>query len=204
MLFPPLAPIDDEFRREGYSLLAGVDEAGRGPLAGPVFAAAVILPPDSDLPRLLDSKRFNSARRIQLHDEILSVALSWHLTRVENNVIDEINILQATMRAMAGAVNGLCRDPDLVILDGIHSPSLRCPVRTLRKGDTISQSVGAASILAKVQRDRAMIEYDRTWPYYGFERHKGYGTPEHLEAIARYGPCPIHRKSFSGVREYIK
>jgi ribonuclease HII len=201
-MFPLQSSLDDEYRSKGYSLIAGVDEAGRGPLAGPVFAAAVILPPDCGLPLFLDSKSFTPVRRKALYDRILSVALSWHVARVENPVIDEINILQATMKAMVQAVKNLAPTPEFVLVDGNRSPFAQTHSRAVKKGDRLSQSVGAASILAKVQRDRIMAEYHKQWPDYGFDRHKGYGTREHLEAIIRHGPCPIHRRSFRGVREY--
>lgn len=201
MFYPP---IDEEFRRKGYNLIAGVDEAGRGPLAGPVFAAAVILPVNSDLPLLLDSKKISAARRAELYDKILSIAVSWHVSRVESETIDEINILKATMRAMVEAVKNLSPRPELVLVDGIHSPFVDTKSKTIKKGDGVSQSIGAASILAKVQRDSVMSRYHNSWPHYGFNRHKGYGTREHLEAIIRHGPCPIHRKSFRGVKEHIK
>ncbi len=201
-MFSSLSPLDEEFRNKGYSLVAGVDEAGRGPLAGPVFAAAVILPRDCGLPLLLDSKKFTPARREALFHRILSVAVSWHVARVENPVIDEINILQATMRAMVQAVKNLAPTPEFVLVDGNRSPFIQTHSRAVKKGDQLSQSIGAASILAKVLRDRVMVEYHRSWPCYGFDRHKGYGTREHLDAIIRHGPCPIHRKTFRGVREH--
>jgi len=201
-MFPPVSSIDEEYRSKGYSLIAGVDEAGRGPLAGPVFAAAVILPDGCDLPASLDSKKFSPARREALFKDVLSIALSWHVARVESRIIDEKNILKATMIAMVQAVKNLARTPSLILVDGIHSPFVDSHSRAIRKGDLLSQSIGAASILAKVERDRVMTQYHRTWPQYGFDRHKGYGTREHLEAIRRYGPCPIHRLTFRGVREY--
>jgi ribonuclease HII len=203
-MFLPLPPVDEQYRRKGYTLIAGVDEAGRGPLAGPVFAAAIILPVNSGLPPFLDSKRLSAARRIELYDEILSKAISWHIARVESQTIDRINILKATMKAMVEAVRNLSPTPEMVLVDGIHSPFVDNQSKTIIKGDGFSQSIGAASILAKVQRDKVMTEYHRSWPHYGFDRHKGYGTREHLEAIVRHGPCPIHRKSFRGVREYCK
>lgn len=201
-MLPPLPSLDDEYREKGYPFIAGVDEAGRGPLAGPVFAAAVILSPDCGLPLNLDSKKFSPSRRERLHDEIVSTALAWHVARVESPVIDEINILMATMRAMVQAVKNLNPTPGLVLVDGNRSPFTEAHSRAIRKGDQLSQSIGAASILAKVRRDRVMTEYHATWPQYGFDRHKGYGTREHLEAITRHGPCPIHRKTFRGVKEH--
>jgi len=200
-LTPP--PLDEEYRSKGYSLIAGVDEAGRGPLAGPVFAAAVILPADSGLPLHLDSKSHSPSRREKLCDQILSAALSWKVAMVENSVIDQINILEATMQAMTMAVGKLHPSPEVVLVDGNRSPILGVPSRVCVQGDKISQSIGAASILAKTHRDRLMGEYHKLWPEYGFDRHKGYGTKEHLEAIVRFGPCPIHRTTFRGVREYV-
>ena len=203
-MFSPLPPIDSQLRESGYSLIAGVDEAGRGPLAGPVFAAAVILPPENGLPDTMDSKKVSPARREALYEEILSVAVAWHASRVENQVIDRINILQATLKAMVDAVRNLSDTPEMILVDGTHTPFVDSHSRALKKGDGISQSIGAASILAKVLRDRAMAQYHEEYPHYGFARHKGYGTREHLEAIAKHGPCPIHRRSFAGVKEYCK
>ena len=200
-MFPTL---DDHFRETGHTLIAGVDEAGRGPLAGPVFAAAVILPPDSGLPTLLDSKKFSPARRETLYEEIVSVALAWNVSRVENDVIDTVNILQATYRAMVDAVRGLSPTPGMVLVDGARTPFVDSHSRAVKKGDTVSQSIGAASILAKVERDRVMEGYHLEYPRYGFDRHKGYGTREHLESIARHGPCPIHRRTFAGVKEHCQ
>ncbi len=190
---------DQNLRRSGLTLIAGVDEAGRGPLAGPVFASAVILPPDNGLPSLLDSKRHSAARREALAETIRGEALAWSVARVEHDVIDRVNILQATLMAMAEAVRTLPVLPDLVLIDGTHAPDCPFPFRCVPKGDSLSQSVGAASILAKVERDRVMVRYAQTYPQYGFERHKGYGTAEHLAALAVHGPCPIHRRTFGGV-----
>jgi len=203
-MFPPSLSIEEELRLSGYSLIAGVDEAGRGPLAGPVFAAAVILPPENGLPGTMDSKKLSPARREALYEEILSVAVAWHASSVDNLVIDRINILQATLKAMVEAVRNLSDTPDMILVDGAQTPFVNSHSRTLKKGDRISQSIGAASIIAKVLRDAAMARYHAEYPQYGFERHKGYGTREHLEAIALYGPCPIHRRSFAGVREHLK
>jgi ribonuclease HII len=196
--------IDEELRQKGYTLIAGVDEAGRGPLAGPVYAAAVILPAENGLPDTMDSKKISPARRETLYDEILSVAVAWHASSIENQVIDRINILQATLKAMVEAVKNLSDIPEMILVDGSHTPFVDSHSRALKKGDGLSQSIGAASIIAKVLRDRLMIRYDEEYPQYGFARHKGYGTREHLEAIARHGPCPIHRRSFAGVKEYVK
>ena len=203
-MFPSPSPIDLHLRESGYSLIAGVDEAGRGPLAGPVFAAAVILPPVNSLPDIMDSKKFTPARREILFKEILSVAVTWNAASIDSQVIDRINILQATFKAMVEAVKNLSDTPEMILVDGNRTPFVNSHSRALKKGDGISQSIGAASILAKVLRDHAMAAYHEQYPQYGFERHKGYGTREHLDAIARYGPCPIHRRSFAGVKEYCK
>ncbi|MDT8366851.1 MAG: ribonuclease HII [bacterium] len=203
MLFQA-STIDDQLRKSGYSLIAGVDEAGRGPLAGPVFAAAVILPSENNLPDTMDSKKISPARREKLFEEILSVALAWHVSSIESQVIDRINILQATFKAMVEAVRNLSNTPEMILVDGSHTPFVDSHSRALTKGDGLSQSIGAASILAKVQRDRLMIRYHEEYPRYGFARHKGYGTREHMDAIAKHGPCPIHRRSFAGVKEYCK
>ena len=203
MPFPPHS-LDDEYRRQGYSLIAGVDEAGRGPLAGPVFAAAVILPGECGLPLILDSKSFSPERRERLCRQIYSLAVSWKVAMVENSDIDRTNILQATLKAMSMALESLDPPPELALIDGNRSPGTGVPSRACVRGDRLSQSIGAASILAKTHRDLLMAEYHRLWPQYGFDRHKGYGTKAHREAIVRFGPCPIHRKTFRGVKEYVK
>jgi len=195
--------IDEVLRQKGYSLIAGVDEAGRGPLAGPVFAAAVILPEESFLPPLLDSKKFSPARRESLYEEILSVAVAWHVSSVDHDVIDRINILQASLKAMVQAAKGLSHTPEMILVDGSRTPFVDSHSRAVTKGDSLSQSIGAASILAKVERDRVMREHHTRYPQYGFDRHKGYGTKEHRQAIAEHGPCAIHRKTFRGVKEYL-
>lgn len=203
MLLPPPPPIDEALRQKGYNLIAGVDEAGRGPLAGPVFAAAVILPAGCDLPQNLDSKKISEKNREDLFEVIKDVSISWNVSRIDSHVIEEINILQAAMKAMVEAVKDLSPTPEMILVDGIHSPFVHTHSRTLKKGDGISQSIGAASILAKVERDRIMLAYHEEYPHYGFHRHKGYGTEEHRKAIAKHGPCPIHRKTFRGVKEHL-
>ena len=185
-------------------LTAGVDEAGRGPLAGPVVAAAVILDPAVRIVGLGDSKRLSAGRRIDLDLEIRACAVSCVVARVDVDVIDAVNILQATMQAMREAVEGLDPAPDEVLVDGNRSPALRCPARAVVRGDSTVDSISAASILAKVARDREMIEMDRRYPEYGFARHKGYGTRAHREALLRYGPSPIHRLSFAPVRSALR
>lgn len=191
-------------RREGFRAVAGVDEAGRGPLAGPVVAAAVILPEQFDLPGLTDSKQLSAAQRAGLFPLIRTQALAIGLGVCSAAEIDRINILQATLAAMALAVGRLRQPPDFLLVDGISTVPLALPQRTLKQGDSRSQSIAAASVVAKVVRDRMMAGYDRRHPGYGLAGHKGYGCAAHLEAIARLGPSPIHRLSFRGVREHVR
>ncbi|OGL10964.1 MAG: ribonuclease HII, partial [Candidatus Rokubacteria bacterium RIFCSPLOWO2_02_FULL_73_56] len=185
--------------REGVARVAGVDEAGRGPLAGPVVAAAVIIAPDRRIPGLADSKLLPPERREALFAVIHARALGVGVGVVDHETIDRINILQATRAAMGQALAALAVAPELVITDFVALDGLPCPQRNLVGGDRRSASVAAASIVAKVARDRLMRELDAQYPAYGFARHKGYATPEHLAALDRWGPCPIHRRSFSGV-----
>ena len=184
-------------------LVAGVDEAGRGPLAGPVVAAAVILDPAAPIAGLDDSKRLSPRRRADLAREIRERAASWAVARAGVDVIDAINILQATMQAMREAVGRLDPAPDLVLVDGNRCPDVPGPVRAVVGGDATVAAIGAASILAKVARDREMIEMDRRYPEYGFARHKGYGTRAHRDALLRLGPSPIHRLSFAPVKSAL-
>ena len=187
-----------EFEREydGCSLICGVDEAGRGPLAGPVAAGAVILPKDCTILYLNDSKKLSEKRREELFLEIREKAVSYSVGIVGPERIDEINILQATYEAMRQAVSGLGAVPDLLLNDAVTIPELAIPQVPIIKGDAKSVSIAAASILAKVTRDHLMEEYDRQFPQYGFAKHKGYGTAAHVAAIREFGPCPIHRRSF--------
>lgn len=182
--------------QEGYTAVCGIDEAGRGPLAGPVCAGAVILPPELEIPGLNDSKKLTDKKRRALYDEITRQAVAWAVCMVDEKVIDEINILQATFRAMAGALAGLKTVPDFVLVDGNRDPELGIATQTVVKGDARSANVAAASILAKVTRDRFMEQQAERYPQYGFEIHKGYGTKAHYAALREYGPCPIHRQSF--------
>lgn len=191
-----LLEFDREYRSKSAGLLCGVDEAGRGPLAGPVCAAAVILPDDVELPGLNDSKKLTDKKRRELYDIITEQALSWSVALVDEKTIDEINILQATFRAMEQAVAGLTMTPDLVLVDGNREPPLPMKTECVVGGDGKSASIAAASILAKVTRDRLMEELDETYPQYGFAVHKGYGTKRHYEALRTYGPSPIHRQTF--------
>lgn len=187
---------DRAVRAEGFPRLCGVDEAGRGPLAGPVCAAAVILPPGLEIPGLNDSKKLTDSRRRELYDVITREAEAWAVALADERVIDEVNILQATFRAMAEAVGGLPAAPDLVLVDGNREPPLAVSLRCVVKGDGTSASIAAASILAKVTRDRLMEALDAQYPQYGFAVHKGYGTRRHYAALEAYGPCPAHRRSF--------
>ena len=184
-------------------LVAGVDEAGRGPLAGPVVAAAVILDPAVRIVGLGDSKRLSPQRRAELDLEIRERAAGYAVARADVDVIDAINVLQATMQAMREAVARLDPAPDLVLVDGNRCPDVPCPVRAVVGGDATVAAIGAASILAKVARDREMIEMDRRYPEYGFARHKGYGTRAHRDALLRLGPSPIHRLSFAPVKSAL-
>ncbi|MBR5270552.1 MAG: ribonuclease HII, partial [Clostridia bacterium] len=175
---------------------AGVDEAGRGPLAGPVYAAAVILPQDFIIEGLNDSKKLTEKRREELYDVIIQNAVAYSIFSVDEKRIDEINILNATYEAMNGAVNSLSVVPDYVLIDGNSIKGMEIEYETVVKGDAKSASIAAASILAKVARDRYITEIAATYPQYGFEKHKGYGTAAHTEAILKYGPSPIHRRTF--------
>lgn len=186
------------------TIVAGVDEAGRGPLAGPVVAAAVILDPRRPIPGLADSKTLSPARRQELAERIRANALAWALGRAEVEEIDRINILRASLLAMQRAVAALALAPSLVLVDGNRAPALSCPVRTIVRGDVTQPAISAASILAKVARDAEMCALDRCYPGYGFARHKGYPTPEHLEALRRLGACPIHRRSYAPVQARLE
>jgi ribonuclease HII len=181
-------------------LLAGVDEAGRGPLAGPVVAAAVILDPRQPIRGLADSKVVSPAKRERLHDEILAKALCVHIANASVAEIDEMNILKATLLAMQRAVQGLRLLPHRVLVDGNRLPDLPMPARAVVRGDALVQAISAASIVAKVHRDRLCLEMEAQHPGYGFATHKGYPTAEHLAALQRHGPCAIHRRSFAPVR----
>ena len=180
----------------GFSNVAGVDEAGRGPLAGPVFAAAVILPEGEIIEGINDSKKLTPKKRDEIYDIICEKAIAWASASVDEETIDKINILNATYLAMQEAVNKLKPKPDYVLIDGNRAPKLDVPCETLVKGDSKSISIAAASIIAKVERDRYITKMAEIYPEYGFEQHKGYGTKMHNDAILKYGPSPIHRKSF--------
>ena len=181
---------------DGVKLVCGVDEAGRGPLAGQVCAAAVILPPGLVIPGLNDSKKLTDKKRRELYDVITAEAVSYGIAFASEKEIDEINILQATFLAMERAMAQLAPPPELALIDGNRSKDFGLPVRTIVKGDSLSASIAAASILAKVTRDRLMEQYDEAYPQYGFAIHKGYGTKRHYEALREFGPSPIHRMTF--------
>jgi ribonuclease HII len=187
-------------REKGYRLIGGIDEAGRGPLAGPVVAACVILPEGFLAEGVNDSKKVPPERRERLFDVILEAAVAVGTGIVDGETIDRINILQATKLAMRKAVEGLGTKPDILLIDALRLEDVPIDQMPIVKGDAKSISIAAASIVAKVTRDRIMIEWDRRYPEYGFARHKGYGTAEHLEAIRRHGVCEIHRKTFTGCR----
>jgi len=205
-LFPPTEEHPLQFERrlrmQGYKVVAGIDEAGRGPLAGPVLAAAVVLPKHFELPGLTDSKKLSPAARERLFPLIRQQALAVGIGLASPAEIDQINILQATLQAMLRAVNKLRLPPDYLLIDGITPLPHALPQQTLKKGDSRSLSIAAASVIAKVVRDRLMVHYDRRFPVYGFAGHKGYGSAAHRQTIADFGPCPIHRASFRGVKEY--
>ena len=191
-------------RRQGYRAVAGIDEAGRGPLAGPVVAAAVILPEYFDLPGLNDSKQISEKKRNQLYPLIYEQAIAVGIGVGRADEVDEINVLQATLKAMSRAVGRLSLPPDFLLVDGITPIPIGIEQKTLKKGDSRSLSIAAASVIAKVVRDRIMVGYDRLFPEYGFAGHKGYGSQKHRDAIAKYGPCVCHRRTFAGVKEHCE
>ena len=183
-------------KEDGYIAVCGVDEAGRGPLAGPVVAAACILPIGCEIIGLNDSKKLSEKKREQLFDEIKEKAIAYSIASASNEEIDKVNILNATMIAMARAIDGLPKKADFAIVDGNCVRNFPVPAMTIVKGDAKSPSIAAASILAKVTRDRYCLEMDEMYPEYNFKKHKGYPTKEHRELVEKYGPCPLHRKTF--------
>lgn len=192
-----LCKIEQQVHSQGFNRIAGVDEAGRGPLAGPIVAAACILPPDYILREIDDSKKLTFEKRYSLYQElILQPEMQFGIGIVEAAEIDSINIHQATLKAMQQAVVRLQVKPDYLLVDGAHLPKMDIPGMSVVDGDRLVQVIAAASILAKVTRDHIMIGYHDLYPEYGFNEHKGYGTAQHLDAIAKYGPTPIHRMSF--------
>ena len=181
---------------QGYRVVCGVDEAGRGPLAGPVCAAAVILPPNLEIPGLNDSKKLSDKKRRELYPVIKEKAVAYGIAFADQGEIDSVNILQATYLAMERAMAQLCVKPDIALIDGNRSKDFGIPVQTVVHGDSLSASIAAASVLAKVTRDDVMLEMAQMYPGYGFEIHKGYGTKAHYAALEELGPCPIHRMTF--------
>jgi ribonuclease HII len=194
-----LAAFDDAALRRG-GLLAGADEAGRGPIAGPVVGCAVILGPDACLPGLDDSKRLSQAQREGLFDAIMSQSVAVSVVSVGEKIIDSVNILRASLLAMSSAVDALSAEPDLLLVDGPYRLPVRMGQRAVVGGDGLSRSIAAASVVAKVVRDDLMLGLDRVYPRYSFQANKGYPTRKHLDALARHGPCPVHRYSFGPVR----
>jgi ribonuclease HII len=189
-------PFEAEARARGFRVIAGLDEAGRGPLAGPVVAAAVVLPERGKLKGVNDSKKLSAGQREEMFSLLGEKALAMGVGIVDVQEIDRINILQASLKAMELAVEKLPQPPDFLLIDGIHSLHLPLPQQTIPKGDQRCLAIAAASIVAKVTRDRLMAAYHEQYPQYNFARHKGYGTKEHLQAIQKYGCCPLHRRSF--------
>jgi ribonuclease HII len=203
--FWEITQLEKAARSQGFSKIAGVDEAGRGPLAGPVVAVACILPEGFFIDQIDDSKRLSAEQR----DRIFSILMNnpdvqYGIGIVEPFVIDQINILQATLQAMATAVLQIRPPPDFVLVDGHKKPPLQMPCQAVVKGDTSEQQIMAAAIIAKVTRDRKMKEYDQQFPEYGFSSHKGYPTPEHLAALKKWGPCSIHRQSYAPVKRSVR
>lgn len=192
---------EKEAKANGFNIVCGVDEAGRGPLAGPVCAAAVILPENVEIEGLNDSKKLSEKKREELFPVICEKAVAYCVAFATVEEIEQYNILNATMIAMSKAVKGLAITPEIAFIDGNKAPKLEIPVKTIIKGDALSASIAAASVLAKVSRDRLLYEYDEKYPQYGFAKHKGYGTAEHIEAIKKYGASEVHRMSF--IRKFL-
>lgn len=193
------APLENENElwNLGYRVIGGIDEVGRGPLAGPVVAACVIMPKDVEIDGIYDSKKLTPKKRDAIYNIICKVALDIGIGRIDQEIIDDVNILNATYSAMEMAVRSCNVRPDYLLVDAMELANVDIPQRSIIKGDRLSQSIAAASIVAKVTRDREMEKWHERYPEYGFDRHKGYGTKQHIEAIGEYGLCPLHRKSFS-------
>jgi ribonuclease HII len=201
---PTMREFEEVALRQGHNRVAGVDEAGRGALAGPVVAAAVILPQGLAIPGVDDSKKLSPAKRDELFSVIMEKALAVGVGYGDHLLIDRVNILQATLAAMKDAVLQLAPPPDMLLVDGISTVPLSIRQRTIKQGDGASLSIAAASIIAKVTRDRLMTTLEDRYPGYGLAVHKGYGCASHMAAIARLGPCEIHRKTFRGVKEHVR
>lgn len=192
-----LKQYENDLRNKGYKYICGIDEAGRGPLAGPVVVASVIMPANSIIEGVNDSKKVSEKKREKLYDLILEEAISYGVGIIGQDEIDEINILNATKKGLTMSLQELTQKPDLIIVDALtHIDTLGIPYESIIKGDAKCYSISAASIIAKVTRDRIMREWDKVYPQYGFAQHKGYGTSAHINAIKEFGPCPLHRKSF--------
>ena len=187
----------------GKTLVAGIDEAGRGPLAGSVYAASVVFEPGVVIDGINDSKKLTEKKREYLFDVIREKALYYSIVSVDEKTIDSINILESAYLAFGKSLETLPVMPQIALIDGNRAKNIPIEFETIVKGDSLSQSIAAASILAKVARDRYIVEMDKIYPQYGFAKHKGYGTKDHLEAIKKYGPCPIHRLTFKGVKEFV-
>lgn len=200
---PDLWAFEKRALEKGFAIIAGADEAGRGPLAGPVVSAAVILPTSLSVSDITDSKKLTPKKRASLYEKIYEYAVSIGIGIVDPAEIDRINILQASLLSMAISVENLKPHPDCILIDGTFRISSDLPQETIPNGDSLSISIAAASIVAKVTRDRLMERYHQDYPEFGFSRHKGYPTLVHKEAIKKYGCCPIHRRSFRGVKEYL-
>jgi ribonuclease HII len=199
----PLLSFENEIWKQGIVFIAGIDEAGRGPLAGPVVAAAAILPKKTRIPAVNDSKQLSEKQRVQLKTLLLSISgFRYAVSEIQADEIDRLNILRATHLAMRRAVLQL-PETEIAFVDGLKVPDMPVKCRFIVKGDAKSASIASASILAKIHRDEIMMSYAEKYPEYGFDRHKGYGTADHLKALKKYGPCPIHRKSFAPVRDLI-
>ncbi len=195
--------LEIQTRNKGFMTIAGIDEAGRGALAGPVIAAAVILPEGLRIPGVDDSKKLSPETRDRLFDVIMDLAIAVGIGSGDAQLIDRINILQATRHAMLEAVAALSPQPDFLLIDGISPIETNIPQKTVKKGDSLSLSIAAASIIAKVSRDRIMRGFDQVYPGYGFTNHKGYGCLSHMEAISLLLPTPVHRRTFAGVKEHV-
>lgn len=192
-----LKELENNLYHQGITAICGIDEAGRGPLAGPVVVGAVIMPKDSMLEGINDSKKISEKKRELLYDQIIEQSISYGVGIVEQREIDAINILNATKKALTLALTELVRKPDYIVVDALnHIDTLGIPYQSIIKGDATCYSIAAASIIAKVTRDRIMRQWDEIYPQYGFSKHKGYGTAAHIKAIKEYGPCPLHRQSF--------
>lgn len=193
-----LKVIEEDLHKKGFEKICGIDEAGRGPLAGPVVVAGVIMPKDSFIEGVNDSKKVSEKKRELLYDKILDEAISYSVAIIGQDIIDEINILNATKKGVTTVIEGLDVKPNLIVIDALeHIDTKGIPYESIIKGDAKCYSISAASIIAKVTRDRIMREWDKIYPQYGFAKHKGYGTSAHISAIKEYGLCPIHRKSFT-------